>query len=346
MTENEYKPNETSLENITETFDAKGRMKTQKKGSNMLAKVLSVLAAFLLWLYVFQAVEVEKQFKDIPIRMENFNSDLGLDIASGFRTSLDITVKGTNSVINGITAKDIKASVDMSGINNIGSYTFTVNVDVPGNVTVVSSSADTVTFIVDKTVEAEIPVEPSVTFNIQYPYQLGETQWTPASVMVKGPEADVKSIVKAVFELHLGNVKNNVSSSGVLKLIDRNGYEVTSNYLVVSPETVNVSIPVYKTVSVPVAPQTTYDEQLYDVTVTPQNVCVKGSVSEAETLSGIRTVPFTVTGAGTFDVALEVPEGMTAYGEFRANAKEVTDVTVTVTAREQPVLPEGTDNAA
>ena len=59
------------FKNIKSTFDKKGNIKQAKNNGTLLPKILSVLAAFVLWLYVFQAVEYEKELKNIPISFEN-----------------------------------------------------------------------------------------------------------------------------------------------------------------------------------------------------------------------------------------------------------------------------------
>ena len=95
---------------VSETVDNRKLARGgKKKNYGLLPKILSVFAAFILWLYVFQAVEVEKQFKDIPITVENFDTSLELDISGGFDHTVDVTVTGTNSEINAITAEDIRA---------------------------------------------------------------------------------------------------------------------------------------------------------------------------------------------------------------------------------------------
>ena len=55
-------PNKDVFKNIETDFDANGKPKQEKKPNNILPKILSVLAAFALWLYVFQAVEETRVF--------------------------------------------------------------------------------------------------------------------------------------------------------------------------------------------------------------------------------------------------------------------------------------------
>ena len=67
-------PNKDVFKNIETDFDANGKPKQEKKTNNILPKILSVLAAFALWLYVFQAVEETRVFKEIPISIENLRN--------------------------------------------------------------------------------------------------------------------------------------------------------------------------------------------------------------------------------------------------------------------------------
>lgn len=335
-----------SIEAIGDAVDNGSLYRGGRKQYGLLPKILSVFAAFLLWLYVFQAVEVEKQFKDVPVTIENFDADLDLDIASNFQNTVDVTLRGTNSVIASVTADDIRASVDMSGITQMGTYTLDVQYTFPKNVTVASVSAERLSVAIDKTVEASIPVETSLLYNFQSPYELGEMHWSPQTVTVRGPESDVNNIAKAVAEDNLGNIRNTVRASIALKLYDKNGYEVPTGYIILSEERALVEIPVNKTARVPVEADVRADESRFEVSVEPEIVYLKGSVNDVEALASIRTERLAVTTAGTYDLSLMLPDGVNAYTAFRAAELDKIDaVRVTVTEKELPAPEEETEDA-
>ena len=74
MSNTPAQPPKDTLKKIETTFDNQGNIKTNKKKNSLLPKILSVVAAISLWLYVFQAVEEERDFKAIRIALENFNT--------------------------------------------------------------------------------------------------------------------------------------------------------------------------------------------------------------------------------------------------------------------------------
>lgn len=170
--------NKDVFKNIETDFDANGNPKQEKKTNNLLPKILSVLAAFALWLYVFQAVEETRVFKEIPISIENFNTNLGLDVVSGYENAVDVTITGTKSILNEINSENIHASVDLSSVTERGTYVVDLNVSVPTSVKVTDKSVTQIKISVDKTIEKQMELEPVLSYNIQYPYELG----TPGAV--------------------------------------------------------------------------------------------------------------------------------------------------------------------
>ena len=165
--------NKEVFKNIETDFDTNGKPKHEKKENTLLPKILSVLAAFALWLYVFQAVEETRVFKEIPITVENFNTNLGLDVVSGYENTVDVTITGTKSILNDITSKDIKATVDLSDVTERGTYVKDLTIDVPTTVKVADKNVTQLKISVDKTIEKQIELSPVLSYNIQYPYELG-----------------------------------------------------------------------------------------------------------------------------------------------------------------------------
>ena len=85
-----------------------------------------------MWLYVFQAVEYEKTFNGIPVEVEeNFDSVSGLGIVSNNSLYVDITLSGTKSNIDSITAEDIRAFVDLTDVTEADVYSRTIELEVP-----------------------------------------------------------------------------------------------------------------------------------------------------------------------------------------------------------------------
>ena len=329
-----------AFKNVESTFDSEGRIESgkEKKKNGLLPKILSVIAAIALWLYVFQAVEEELVFKEIPITLENFNTNLELDVVSGYESTLDVTVSGTKSMVSEITSKDIKASVDLSSVTERGTYVLDVNVEAPSTVKIVGKSVTQLKISVDKTVEKVIELEPVLSYNIQYPYELGEIALAADTVTLKGPETDINAVARATVQLDLGSVKNNILSNAEVTLYDENNYEIQSKYIIITPSAVEVSLPVNKTALFAVQADVVLDKEKFEYTVTPASLYLKGAVNDVEALTALKTQRAWIDAPGEYELSLMLADNVSAYTAY--SASEDTRVqTVKLTVTEKPVEP-------
>ncbi len=307
-----------------------------KKHGNLLPKILSVAAAVILWLYVFQAVEYEKVFMDVPIKIENFNTSLDIDIVSGYDQTIDLTLSGTKSVINDVNADDITVSVDMTNVTDRGTHVVDINVDAPNGAKIVDMSLRQLKVTIDKTVEKEIEITPVINYNIQYPYEMGEPQLSQTVARLKGPETDINSVKSALLLLNLGNIKNTIDSSAPIVLYDENDYELSSQYIIVDPSNVSVNIPVYKTQIFDVLPDISYDDSKFEISVEPSSVYLKGLVNDVEALSSLKTEKKTVNAVGEYELSLLLPGDVTASTErILTDGSEISSVKLIVTEKKQ-----------
>ena len=345
MSNTPAQPPKDTLKKIETTFDNQGNIKTNKKKNSLLPKILSVVAAIALWLYVFQAVEEERDFKAIPIALENFNTSLGLDVVSGYESTLDVTISGTKSVISNITSNDIKASVDLGSVVERGTYVLDINIDVPANTKIVNNSVTQLKISVDKTVEKQIEITPMLNYNIQYPYELGEVSLSETSVKLSGPETDINSVAKAVVQVNLGSVKNNIVSNSEVTLYDANNYEIQSQHIIITPSAIELSVPVYKTSLFGVQPDIVIDKERFSYSVSPSTVYLKGLVNDVETYTMLRTQRIWIDAAGEYDVPLMLTDGVNAYTNYSAAPEtQIQTVKITVTEIEPVSVEENQEN--
>ena len=319
------------LKKLKTIFDKKSNIKTIGKNSSVWPKVLSVLAAFMLWLYVFQAVEYEKVIKNVPITFENFDASLGLDIVSGYESTVDVTVSGTKSIINSTTAEDIRVSVDMSDVTEIGFHELDVNVLVQGAATLHSQSMSKLQIFVDKTVEKEIDLVPVIERTIQNPYSLGEIVVKPRTVTVKGPETDINLVNKAIISANLGTIKNNIDSSLKIALVDSNDKEIDSRYINITPSFAELSIDVYKTAQFEIKPDILINKNDFDYTFYPEKIYLYGLVNDVDAITKVITEAYTVSNSGEYKVMLKLPKGVKVYTSYECDEASACDsITLTV----------------
>lgn len=333
-----------SLKKINTTFDSDGSISGQTKKGGLFPKIMSVLAAIALWLYVFQAVEYEKQFNEIAIDVEyEFDSGSGLGIVSNYPLTVDVTLSGTKSNIDKVKSNDIRAYVIIKDVLEAGTYDYEVKIEKPSNVEIIHQSIEELRIEIDKTIEKRI-TEFTVIPNYvkQLPYELGEglligKDGNPLTeIVLSGPETDLANIEKAVINLDLGNVTNtvesNINTRNAVTLYDAYGKEVDSRYISVEPSSIGVNIPVYKSKQVSIVPNIQIDSDKFSYVCSETKAEIFGLVNEVDNINVIETADVSIHSKGIYMIDLkEIGGSITVYKTGSDKKQELRHIDINVT---------------
>ncbi len=227
--------------------------------TELIAKILCVVAAFCLWIYVMEveSPEYEQTFSHIIVNLVNTDelvSQKGLAIYSGYGTMIDVTFSGKKSVVSKLTGKDIVATADVSAIEEGGSrYDCPIRIDVPAGCKLVGMSQETISVYFDEASQTAVTLtEVRENTNLPANCYTGVVEFPVDKVTVKGPAQVLSRIEKAVVRLDLSGVTGTASMTEKVILLNQNGMEVESPYIEYYPREVAVTVPVYKKLTVPV----------------------------------------------------------------------------------------------
>lgn len=330
----------TEVEVEQESHSADGDYQVNKKGfHSVVAKVICVLLAVVLWFYVVgndTAIE-EKRFSDVSVDivgLDVLEEDYELSIISGYNHTVDITLTGANSDISRLTIDKIDAFVDVSEITAAGEYSLEIQTDLPNGVTVSSQSSNYIQVYIDKRTSVSVPVQVEPIYSMEAAYTMGDPIPSIQSVNVSGPAVELEKIAYAKVSLDLGRIDKSLTATGKLVLVDALGSEITNQYIRMQTTEISVKIPVYTYKDVPLAVDYKYgyfNESNVDIKISPASIRIKGEPDElasidkivilqldekrivgnttqtasimlpddVENLSGIRTADITVTHKGT-----------------------------------------------
>lgn len=304
-----------------------------KKNSvrTILPKVLSVVAAVILWFYVadIKSTDVEKVISGVNVEIINFDNTSGMDIVSGKDYVIDVTVKGVKSKIEEVTSEDISATINMNGIKEPGDYDLDIDVTSKSGITVKSITPGEITVRVDKTSSTHIPVEVQFTCN-SIGNDISDVQsssplLSASSVQVTGPKKEIEKIEKLVVRLEVDTVTETiVAKNQTLIPVDENGKDVFGPYITLHQSYVDVTIPVYKTKKVEVAP--VFEDELnytYSYKLYPKEITIVGESAYIDSITSIKTRPVDINKNYQ---NLDLPEGIVAYNE---NGNRIYDVSMT-----------------
>ena len=245
----------------------KARM--NEKFHKVLYIILSLLVAVVFWLYVDeqQGNKTTQLFTDIPIEFigeEDTLPNRGLMLSGGQDATLDVTISGPRSVISGLRRGDVRAQVNLSNINAVGSYPQEYNLVYPDNVnrsdiTLESASRTYITVQVSTLYSRAIPVSVNVTAapaDENYMYMGGESlTYEPSVITLSGLVEDVDKVESCRVTVDLTDATSTVSQEFAYELLDADGNVVDSDKLRVSDRRIMVTVPVFMTKEIPLTVQ-------------------------------------------------------------------------------------------
>ena len=266
-----------------------------RKYENLIAKILCVLAAIVLWFYVVitDTTIDEKIFSGITVGIRNFDqveAELGLSVITGYDLTVDVTVKGSKNDINRLNIDDIAAYVDAKDISGAGEYMLPIKFNLPGGYSISGQSANYITVYVDKRTTISVPIEVVATKTIENSYTMGEPELSMDSVTVSGPAEELAKVDHAVVTLDLGRVTKTMTASGKLVLVDKNNSEITNPYVKLQTSEVTVKFPVYIYKDVPLTVEYKYgyyNNSNVTITIEPASIRVKGDPDVLESMDSI-----------------------------------------------------------
>lgn len=307
----------------------------ESRNEKLIAKILCVLAAIILWFYVVMTDTTtdEKVFSGISVDIrgrDRVEDTLGLTIISGYDLTVDVTVKGPRADINRLTVDDVKAYIDMKTVDGAGEYTLPIRTSLPNGITAGALSANYMTVYVDKRTTISVPVKIVTSQVIEADFTMGTPEPSIETVNVSGPEEVLRTIDHAEASFDLGRVSKTLISTGKLTLVDANGNEINDPYVRLQTSEVTVRFPVYIYRDFDLKVDTKYgyyDSTNSRITISPASIQVRGDpdvISSMDSVSLGQIDEKKITGDETKTMAIMLPDGV-------ENLSGTTTATVTIT---------------
>ncbi len=227
--------------------------------NNKFIVILSVLIAVVAFFVVkITMVPVDSRtLSDVPVTIDLAGTaaeKADLSVIGDTDFKVDVTVTGTRSIVGGLKAADIQIEANTAVVTKAGTYQLELEV-VNGAADLtyeISPRALTVNFDTIISKEIEVTAE---TGNLTVPegFILEIPFAQPETVTVQGPKTDVEKIVKCVARADVsGTLQETTVSRGEVSFYDANNNKLEfDQYLTYTPQTINVTVPVYKQKTVP-----------------------------------------------------------------------------------------------
>ena len=192
--------------------------------SKHFLKVISVVIAFLLWLYVIQVENptFHVSIRGIPVRFENENilTERGLVVTSRSEDSVTIRVEGKRQSVSSLDKDSVVISVDLKEISQPGTYSLKASVVFPDNTsTVVNKNVPKIKITVEELKENQQAVrfETSGTAKDGYYPVIDHTGVT---VNVDAPGSIMSEIAGAKAVIDINGADKDIDAEAQVQLYD------------------------------------------------------------------------------------------------------------------------------
>lgn len=160
---------------------------------NISLKAAALMLAVLLWLFVSSKGQTETAL-NVPIEYVNIPS--GLEISKHTVKSVNIVIRGHESLLKNVRQGDVRVSVDVSRAKE-GEETFALKKDdiaIPNSATVTRMEPSAVKVVFEKTATRRVAVRPVVTGEPESGYYVRSVEVRPKEVLIEGARSEVSRV--------------------------------------------------------------------------------------------------------------------------------------------------------
>jgi len=293
--------NEQDLRDKQEISDNQdnGQIKRENPKWDFLLKIISVLAAILIWFWVvgFETQITTKKFASIPVHAENFNEmnfKYGYSIIVDKEIYIDVVLEGKSSDLNRVKPSEIYAYVDLNEVTEAGEISLPILIKEMDYVQVVDQSQGSTIMYIDKETDTSIPVIANIVQKvIETNVEIGNLKLNPENVTVYGPKGIIDTLDHVLVNISLGtnSINRPVRVTEKFILINKDGEEVKNQYITTKDITaINIEIPVTTTKEVPLVLNYKYgyyNGKNAKINIIPDKIKIKGSPDDIENIQSI-----------------------------------------------------------
>lgn len=322
-----------------------------KLKNNSKIKIISLLSAMVLWMYVMAIVDPEetKLFENIPVTITNKNElnerDLVIYPEQDLTTNIYVTGKLSN--LKKVTKDDINVygqiNNPLEGNNEIYLKVSTsqrVNYDFKNPVMIVT---------LEKIISEDKSIKVDITGSGKNNVDNIMLQDNIDKVSISGPRSLVNKVKRVVGTVKVNGEINDFSQSIKLEPVDANGKVVEGIEL--EKDSVNVNITLLTQKTVPITLKLSDNgESGVNYTMSQNTVTIKGKKDIVDSINDIETQPVKLSeiSPGTSkDIYLQVPSGITIetkYITIKKNSEENAVVEVYTYTAENIGIRNNTEN--
>ena len=309
--------------------------------SDLLLKIISVVFAFLLWMFVINTDNpvIKKTFSDVPVDMlnEQVLDDLNQTYKIESGDTVSFTVKGKKDVVDRLTKSDFRATADVSSMSDV--HAIQIDIDTGGA---------TVKVVLEDVKSDQIPVNVVVKGTPASGYTVSTQTATPNLISVSGPKSVVSRIKQIVAKVDVSGLKKDVTMTQNVKCYDEDGDEVSQDRIKLDTTKIKVKIGLSRTKTIPFTVETKGTPGkgyvLGSIDYEPKRIEITGAEDDLDKISNIKLANLDISDSTksiekTIKASdIKLPDGITFVKSvdkiknivIRANIEKKTKRTLTI----------------
>ena len=287
---------------------------------NTTAKIVSIIFALVLWLYVMGEVNPESVISLTDVKVKLLNEDTlkqsGLVIVGDKDFSVNVKIRGRRNDLYRIRSEDILATADLRGYQK-GEINVPVNINAPPYVSVEEVSPKYIRITLDQIIARKKPVVVQTSGKAAEGFEPGEATVFPDEVIVEGAQTLVNKVAKVVANVSVKGEIGQIAERVPLQPVDKDGKKVSGVSL--RTKWAEIVLPMHRVKEVPISvslkgtPRENF--KVVRVEADPERILLKGSEEQLEGIREIKTTDIQLDGLDksiTKTVHLLLPEGIKA----------------------------------
>lgn len=283
------------------------------------ARILSVLLATMLWLYVITD-QNPVVYKDITLPVKLIGAETltanNITLLDKSAYSVSLKLKGNKNTLDRINNTSISATADIRDHSKKGEYQVPIQISgVPAGVDITSMSTNSIKVRFDNVISVTMPVVMNITGNPLQGMAAMTPTISPGEVTITGAESLVNKVKTAAVDLDISSSSTTIKKNMSVKVLNKGGKEV--NDVEVAPKSVDIEIPIEYTKIVIIEPDVAVDPAtgyiVTNIATNPREIHIVGKKEILDTLNSIKTARIEFKDAKAFvdqQVSLILPEGV------------------------------------
>lgn len=282
------------------------------KSNNSTLKVLALVIAVILWMYVGTVKDpITERTYQVPVEIQNLDDDKTAALSS---ETVRLTVRGRQDRLTSLDENDFNAVVDLKNLGE-GEHNVEVQVNSTGMVSISEITPNPMSVHIDRRDGQYMPVTVIQTGSLPEGISVDTITVDPKNVFVSGDNSILSSVMTAGVTVDLSTLTESADISETVIFYDSSGNQIPGEVLSAYPEKVNISVKVNETnvdKEVPVTANLSGSlpkgYSITGITVEPATAIVNGNPGELADIMSVETEPIDVS-------------SLTASTEVTANLK-------------------------